>query len=254
MDFFFKNPIVGISTEHFGKFFEDVELSVNNSTFKVCLKEIKWDEQSPTISNDYKFEGNLKDSNEGSSNRQDASRTQRDSDDDISAIADSFHSHIRDGTPKGTSRTVVGEAESSEEGLVQPSEARENSEYPFLWEARENSNSSCHSKISTANDSNSLLHSQSSYHVSDDLLGSMVPKLVKMKMGNRRGRPRKFPNRIVKAFQLPRSSKKKTLLRQINRDINKEAENVLESSICMGLAVEGNKEEVLAVIADRLKG
>lgn len=82
----------------------------------------------------------------------------------------------------------------------------------------------------------------------------MVPKLDKMKMCKKRGRPRKFPNRIVKAFQLPRSSKKKLLPRQITRDINKEADNVLESSICMGLAVEGNKEEVLAIIADRLKG
>lgn len=88
---------------------------------------------------------------------------------------------------------------------------------------------------------------------SGNSFGSVIQNFDKLKVAKKRGRPRKFTNRIVKAFQLPKRSKRKSAIKFKSSNLIIEAGRVLDSSLHMGLEPAGSKEETLADIVRQLR-
>lgn len=81
----------------------------------------------------------------------------------------------------------------------------------------------------------------------------MVQDLARLKLLKKRGRPRKFSNNLVKAFQLPKRSKRTLKPLPSRIDLRQEARLVLESASLMGLEVVGDKQTALLDIEQRLR-
>ncbi|KAL8115096.1 hypothetical protein AgCh_021791 [Apium graveolens] len=131
-------------------------------------------------------------------------------------------------------------------------------ENPHVWLAREYSSISDKGETKSnssvmSTDKESSLSLNNSH---DNSLGSVVHNLNQLKVFKKRGRPRKFSNKLVKAFQLPSIGKRKGVSGiQAKKKVNykKEVALVLESSLLMGLEIEGNKEQALVLIEERVK-
>lgn len=288
-DFFFTNPIVGLQTSSMNKVRDHVTVHIDGKNFPILIKEIDCQSKYSGISQDYN-EDNLKDGENKDSVSDNVSCQDSDEgedidshggDDDLENSGDvaevtndldpvNFHNISPCFTKATPSITSLSVADSDNVNLcstdhqaiipyvmldiINPQIIDSHTADPHIWQVRDVSNTSL-----TSNESDLPSKSSSSNlnqpQYSDNSLGSIVHNLNCLKGFKRRGRPRKFPNRIVKAFQLPRGSKIKIKRNscQGSRNLTKEAENIIDSSMHMGLTVIGSRKDAISSIITRLE-
>lgn len=240
-DFFYKNPVVGLSTFCMEEVLEKVTLMVEGKNFKVQMKEIKYDEQFTGISNDYVRE-NCSDSEED--------HPEVFEDDTSNATNDCAGEFEKEALNIEEIGKGAAELELEEEtlkgkddrGIVVTdidSEFYTNGIMDQIWEPREHASSTSEEIVPKLVELSHYSNQTAEY--AENSIGSVVPNLDKLKVFKKRGRPRKFHNKLVKAFQLPKYNKRKMVSRPeismkctLQPDVHKEAEEILESSTLMG--------------------
>lgn len=277
-DFCYTNPIIGISTNKMNKILNNLDIQLEGKNWPIWIKEVNNQETSLGISKDY---DTIKINEEDTIHNEDTStedegtmrgdEVSKDSLDgtDIETnpeipISDPTNNsdrldQFRKDSPYRSSRSdnAQNPTENSVRDLVLPNcltDLQDDTFGEMAWAIRDESNSTSSGTVSKApSNISSISLPQASTQISENSLGAVVQHFGGLKPFKKRGRPRKFSNKTVKAFQLPMRTKNMKHLYKCARNYTKEAEIVLESSSLMGLSLVGTKEEALSNIISRLK-
>lgn len=261
-DLRFKNPVWCINTNIVEPLFRQTKIRLLNQEFLVQLKEMPCSDNFPLISKDYdssgssekelvfdsSYEDSLEDSRSKSEHREE----------------EIFFNSSPPSTPRVDSTDNAEVAKEAEENsnednansksLMIVHSDHHSGKSPLIWSPRDDSWSSKSSEplisnISEPPDSHST---DTNLNAVDNSFGSMVHNLDNLKIFKKRGRPRKFPNRIVKAFQIPKRYKVKSLGKAFHRhstkNNNREALSILDTGLALELELVGNQDQALVEI------
>lgn len=249
-DFFFKNPIVGISTTRKDKLNTKLMVKLDHSEIEVHLAEVDRQGLKLSISADYGEKEsyvNLTSDQEPIFN---PCHEGVDNSGDESSIISTSPGLVHDtDKPQQLLDPVSSHSDDDETSSEGPQIEHTST---AVWKFRDKTELSAPS-LSEEGGINSATLDSVSVANSGNSLGSVLQNFDKLKVFKKRGRPKKYNNRLVKAFQLPCKVRRRSSQRPMGRDLRKEAEQVLESSMPMGLIVNCDKNQAIEDIVTRLQ-